>query len=205
MRHTHTKPTGEKLAFTAAQLAQIENVCRGPRELALHRFLRDTCLRGVDALATTPNALLDSSGNVRVRFHSMQRKLSWTHETGSPKRKSSTLLCELEADTREAIAAILPMHKESLDAPLFPITTSWLRLTIKRWVEAIGLDPVYYAAHSYRRTLPTLMYHATKDAEACRQVLGHASLAWTSRYLSVTRDEALNVKRAVMQAARPSA
>jgi integrase len=199
-RHRHTKPTGQKRAFSLDQLGAILGKLRvhgKDREYALCLLLRDTCLRGVDLLALRPVDLLDVDGNVRQRFTSLQRKNIKTGASG----KAATVECELEAETREALAAILPMHKEGDDAPLFPITTSWLRQTIKRWVESIGLDGDLYAAHSFRRTLPAIIYKNTKDLEACRQLLGHANLDHTHAYLAVGRDDAFAAKRAALRGA----
>lgn len=198
-RHVHVGPTGQKKPLSLEQMAAILGNLRKAgkvREYALCLMLRDTCLRGVDLLALRPCDVLDAQSNVKRRFVTTQRKNIKTN--GSKNSASHTVTCELETETQEALAAVVAMHRDGPTGPLFPITTSWLRQTVKKWVEGIGLDGSAYAAHSFRRSLPSIIYRHTKDLEACRILLGHSSLDHTNAYLGVTRDDAFDAKRRVL-------
>lgn len=64
---------------------------------------------------------------------------------------------------------------------------------VKAWVEAIGLDPAMYGAHTMRRTKASRTYRRTKNLRAVQLLLGHTKLESTVRYLGVEVDDALEM------------
>ena len=75
------------------------------------------------------------------------------------------------------------------------LSTNQYRRLVKGWVRAIGLNPDDYSTHSLRRTLPSFVYHETKNIEAVRNLLGQSSVTATSRYLNVAGSDSLNLAR----------
>ena len=128
----------------------------------------------------------------KVRLTVQQQK------TGKP------VAIELNDYTRGALAAwIRESGKDELDF-LFTrsgephghrLSTAQYRKLVKGWVRAIGLNPDDYSTHSLRRTLPSFVYHETKNIEAVRNLLGQSSVTATSRYLNVGGRDSLNLAR----------
>ena len=66
-----------------------------------------------------------------------------------------------------------------------------IRLTAP--VDAIGLRPEEYCAHSLRRTKASIIYKATSNIRAIQILLGHSKIENTARYLCVDTDDALTL------------
>jgi len=60
-------------------------------------------------------------------------------------------------------------------------------------VASIGLDPVDYGTHSFRRTKASLNYRQTKNLRAVQLLLGHTKLESTLRYLGIEVDDGLEM------------
>ena len=158
---------GQKSAFgllnvaaIAAHLTRQGNI----RDLSLFLAGIDTCLRSVDLLALRVRDVRDHRGNIRPEFATNQRKLE-RGGTGKTARKVA-VKCMLTPRTQAALA--LHVAGKHDDALLFPITCGQLRRLVKQWASAVELDPATHAAHSLRRTLPSAVYAASHDLEACR-------------------------------------
>jgi integrase len=188
------KPRGQSLGLSKDQLGQVAAVVAGhPRNAALWATAVCSCLRSSDLLALRVCDVLDGDGIVRERFTTVVRKTTNFH-AASVRRVTQT--CLLSPQARELLAA----RKAGLsgEAKLFPLTTSRHRQLVKEWVSAIGLDATRYSGHSTLRSMPSIVYAATKDLAACRQLLGHKDLTHTAGYLSVDVDKAIDVARDVM-------
>ena len=64
---------------------------------------------------------------------------------------------------------------------------------VRRWVQAIGLNPVAYGTHTMRRTKAALIYRRTKNLRVVQLLLGHSKLESTVRYLGIDVDDALEI------------
>ena len=150
----------------------------------------DSALRGCDLLAVRVQDIRDHHGNIRAEFTAHQRKLE---RTRSGRARKVMVHCQLSPKT-QAVLATLVVGK-SADELLFPVCTRTLRRWVKGWATLCGLDPGEHSGHSLRRTLPAAIYRATKDVEACRQILSHSNLQHTSAYLGISRGDAFAAAR----------
>jgi len=189
------KPRGEKLAFSPQQIEMLaaflqeKDDLRHRREYALMRLAVDTMLRSVDLLALTHDMLM-FDGRVVDDFEIQQQK------TGE------RVKCILTEPARTAVEAYIarfsPAIQAEKDRRLFPFSGRWYHYLVVKWCRMIRLDPRRYGTHSFRRTKAKAIYGATGNIEACRQLLGHSSIAHTQKYLGVTKDEAAAFARKVV-------
>ena len=162
------------------------------RDLALFSVALDSMLRSSDILQLKVGDVCGSHLKPKARLTVQQQK------TGKP------VSIELNDYTRGALSAwILESGKDEHDF-LFTrrgephgqrLSTAQYRKLVKGWVRAIGLNPDDYSTHSLRRTLPSFVYHETKNIEAVRNLLGQSSVTATSRYLNVGGRDSLNLAR----------
>lgn len=192
---TWTKPKGvaqgQMKALDAASIASIRGHLANhgsQRDRALFALALDSMLRGHDLVRLRVRDVVDHLGAVRESFPVVQGKIS--------AGKAHTVLCYLTAPTRDAVAALIAAENKSPDAYLFtgrgrshPLSTCQVRLLLKGWCEAVGLDPTVHSNHSLRRTKAAALYKQSHDLELVRQALGHAYLSSTQSYLSVGSDE----------------
>lgn len=160
------------------------------RDLALFNVAIDTMLRSADVLELRVQDVTDHRGEVVERFSVMQGK------TDNP------VTCSLFPETRACLAEIIAEKGGAKGAYLFtamgssqnrPLTTRHFRGLIKEWIEPLNLDPKYYSCHSLRRTRASIVYKETSNLRVVQQLLGHASMTHTVRYLGVSIDDALNM------------
>ena len=76
-----------------------------------------------------------------------------------------------------------------------PISQMQYQRLVKGWLESLGLAADDYSTHSLRKTKASAIYDATKNVEAVRQLLGHASVAATSAYLGIEQAKALDIAK----------
>jgi integrase len=159
-----------------------------PRDRALFALGLDCMLRGGDLCRLRVAHLVDHGGGVRESFTVVQGKISGG--------KAHTVTVYLTLATRELVAALIARQGKSGNDYLFtgkgrnePLSTDQLRILVKSWVAAVGLDPNTHANHTLRRTKATALYKATRDIELVRRALGHAYVSSTQAYLSVGSDE----------------
>lgn len=181
-----TKPLGQAAPLTVDQVKMITTILRNggeTRDLALFRVAIDSMLRLSDILklqvsdVTTPDGAVVSDITIRQR------------KTGDP------VTCQFGDVTRASIDAHLKTVGGS--GRLFSITPRQFQRLVKKWVSALRIDPERYSPHSLRRTKAALVYAKTKNVEACRQLLGHASVAATSAYLGVSQNEAFTIAKEI--------
>ncbi len=77
-----------------------------------------------------------------------------------------------------------------------PLTRRQYVQQVKKWARLARIrDAHRYATHSLRRTRAAYIYEQTRNIEAVRQLLGHASLGSTSAYLNIDKKRALDIGR----------
>lgn len=187
---------GQKNPLSFHEILQIKEKLQKDglfRDLALLCVGLDTGLRSSDLLALKRSDVLSRTGEIRMKFSVRQKK------TQSP------TLVEISEETKEILAKWLleggDKEGSSGNSYIFesrkkkntPLTHSHYAYLVKKWVRLIGLDATEYSTHSIRRTVPSHMYDATGDVEACREFLGQKSLLATSTYLSVGKRKALAI------------
>lgn len=128
-----------------------------------------------------------------------------TFEVGQKKARGRSVKCHLSPKAQDALRAYLGLPRP-VGSPINPERLLWLSrgrklsrwkyaAIVKGFAELAHADPAKYGTHTMRRTLPAHVYRETQDIEAARQLLGHASVASTSSYLDVSREQAIEVKR----------
>ncbi|MBX9844564.1 MAG: tyrosine-type recombinase/integrase [Xanthobacteraceae bacterium] len=180
---------GKKAAIAPENIAAIRAYLEthgSARDRALFALGVDSMLRGCDLLRLRTKDVLASDGSVRETLSVVQSKIS--------AGKACTVTCYLTPATRALVAA--HVAGRDLDAPLFcgqgrsyALSKAQLRLLLKAWVAAVGLDPSAHSNHSLRRTKASALYKTTKDLELVRQALGHSHITSTQAYLGVGSDQ----------------
>jgi len=192
---TWTKPKGvaqgqmQALNGTAVEAIRAHLKARGrPRDVALFEVAIATMLRGSDLVRLRVRDVTDDVGAVRDSFPVVQGKVSGG--------KAHTVVVYLPEPSRLALADLVSAEALGADDYLFRgkgrkahLSTCQLRLLIKDWCRAVGLNPRVHSNHSLRRTKASALYKQTRDLELVRQALGHAYLSSTQAYLSVHADE----------------
>ncbi len=188
------KAQGQKRPFSLEHVQMIRLGLRAQghtAQLALFEVALSTMLRAVDLLALTIGDVA-SGGGIVEQLEVMQSKTD------------DTVRVHLSGAAREALAAYLgreALVQPDCDRRLWTDDNgrSLKRLRyskmVKAWAKLAHVDPRFYSTHSMRRTQAAHVYRLTQNHEAVRQLLGHGSLARTSRYLGVGRDDAGEVKR----------
>lgn len=148
----------------------------------------DTMLRASDLVRMRIDNVLDWQGDVLERVEILQQK------TGGK------VTVTLSARTRDAITRWIDQEKLMSAVWLFPggrgqehLSESQYRRLAKEWFTMAGLDARKYSTHSIRRTKASQIYEKTGNLEAIRQLLGHASLTHTQKYLGVDLEKALRI------------
>jgi site-specific recombinase XerC len=69
---------------------------------------------------------------------------------------------------------------------------------LKSWLAEAGLNPKKYGKESLRRTKAMHILNSTGDVDAVRELLGHARIESTVRYLQIApkRTDAIAISRA---------
>lgn len=196
MAKNKSKMRGKMAPFTREQLGAIRTTLQNQlklRDLALFNTGIDTMLRGGDLVSLRVRDVLEA-GNIRETFTWQQEK------TGMP------VHCSLGDATRKSLRAWIATANLAPHDHLFPrshspggvgISDAMLRLLIKGWVEAIGLNPEHYSGHSLRRTKAAIAYKSGISLEHIRRSLGHASISHTQEYLGITDADALEAMRGI--------
>ena len=160
------------------------------RDLALFNTALDSQLRGCDLIQLKARDVLDAHGSAQERVSIRQRK------TGQPVQFS------LSQKTRHSLERWIAEAGKIANDYLFTaivgdphkaISTEQLRLLVKKWVKAAGLDPQRYTPHSLRRTQAAYIYAQTGNLRATQLLLGHKNINTTVQYLGIDRAEALDI------------
>lgn len=185
------KLIGQKPPLKLQEVWQIRirlQIAKCVRELALFNLAIDSKLRGCDLVKLKVRDVAHGEAIAR-RTMIMQQK------TQQP------VQFEITEQTRKSLTDWIRQAKLKSDDFLFPgrikasphISTRQYARIVASWVSSIGLNPLEYGTHSFRRTKATLIYKRTKNIRAVQLLLGHTKLESTVRYLGIEVDDALEM------------
>lgn len=172
----------------------------------LATFLRDNdtvhAKRDYALLCVSIDMMARSSDILRLTFGMVQHDGDIVEELQFQQKKTGELAsCVFTEETRSALRAYVGKFaasvREDKDRLLFPFTTRRYRDIVKGWAQMLRLDPKRYSGHSLRRTKAKMIYAATGNAMAVKELLGHTSLRHTQAYLDVERSAALDLARKI--------
>jgi integrase len=176
--------------FTRDDLQLIRAAIRtkgSTRDAALLEVGIDTMLRIGDLLNIRVRDVRDFAGGIVDGFIVVQDKTD------------SGVKVNLTPKARTAIARLIEAEGKWNDDFLFTregephgqaLSEVAMRLVIKRWAKLAHRDPRKYSGHSLRRTKAAFIYSETKNVALVGELLGHTSIAHTSKYLGITTEEA---------------
>jgi len=163
------------------------------RDYLLFVFGINSALRISDLLSLRVKDVFNSQGEIKESFKIKTKKT---------KKEMKILINE---SVRKALKYYF--DKEKFPGPndyLFKTHTgqkldrirAWV--LIKKWVKAVGLDPVNYGTHTLRKTWG---YHSRKNfgipIELISEKLGHKSNAVTKRYIGISQEEINSIEKRV--------
>ncbi len=190
------KSVGQKKPFTPRQVEMLKEFLANAvkiKELALFSLGIDSMLRASDLLKLKVEDLLDFKGQVKTQINLKQQKTKQSHTI------------RISATTAQAIDKLIKHEKKYEDDWLFTAerwgkqkktALSYMKYTrlVKEWCKYLHLvDPRDYNTHSIRRTRAAMVYKATGNIEAVRQLLGQKSVTSTSAYLNLSQQQALDL------------
>lgn len=158
-----------------------------PRDSALLEVGVDTMLRSGDLLNIRVRDVRDFAGGIVESFAVLQDKTD------------TAVRVSLTPKARVAVAKLIEAEGKWQDDFLFTeggqphgpaLSEEMFRRIVKKWAKWAHRDPRKYSGHSLRRTKAAFVYAETRNVEVVRQLLGHTSLAHTSRYLGISDEEA---------------
>ena len=188
---------GQQKALSPESIAAIRKYLEtngSARDRALFALALDTMLRGCDLLKLRVADVCQCDGTVRDAFAVVQGKVS--------AGQARPVEVYVTGVTRDLVAALITAERKAPEDFLFTgkgrtrrLSQDMLRILVKSWCAAIGLNPDDHANHTLRRTKASALYARTKDVELVRQALGHAYVSSTQAYLAVGADQ---VRRACL-------
>lgn len=188
-----TKSRGAMTPFTREQLHLIGaslKAAAATRDLALLCTGVDTLLRCGDLVRLRVRDVTTHTGDIRLNLDVTQDK------TDQP------VTVHLTPQTRQSLTALIKETEKFAGDYLFTreganhgqhLSEVMLRRLVKDWARIARLDPKEYSGHSLRRSKAAFIYEETQNVEVCRQMLGHASLAQTMKYLGVDKKKVADV------------
>lgn len=186
---------GQKTPLTRSQVWEIRKnleIAEDWRDLCLFSVAIDTMLRASDLLALKVGDLLDENGDPKRQLSTRQQKTEKAVLVELSKYSGDCLTEWLKQRPKTRFDYVFTALKGRHGRPIGRVQYSKL---IKKWVNAIRLNPDNYSTHSLRRTLPALIYEETNNIEAVRQLLGQSSVTATSHYLNVGQKASLDIAR----------
>ena len=189
------KSVGQKKPFTPRQVEMLKDILTNKnaiKELALFSFGIDSMLRSSDLLKLKVEDVVDFKGQVKTQVNLKQQKTKQSH------------MIRIAESTTEAIDRMIKHEKKYEDDWLFtaevqgkqkktPMSREKYSLVVKLWCQYLHLDPRDYSTHSIRRTRAAMVYKATGNIEAVRQLLGQKSVTSTSAYLNLNQQQAFDL------------
>jgi integrase len=192
------KARGRMLPFTEAQIAGIRaNLSRPdrpPRDLAIFECWLHTLLRVSDFRELMVADVLGQHG-IRDRIVMRQRKVSTA-------KRCQPVEVGLPPKAREALAAMIEVEGKRPNDFLFtarnrhrePLCRKQLSNLVKAWAREIGMDTHRIAAHSMRRTRPTIaIRRGTASLVNVQHWLGHKQYSTSVGYIGIEHEDSMKV------------
>jgi len=184
---------GKKLALTRSETILIQKMLvrrQKWRDLALFMLGIDSLLRVSDLLKLRVRDIADPRGNVQRQFHITQTKTNRSVEiylTHPTQKAAQFWINASDKSGNDLLFTRLRRRYGEQSA----ISDIMLRLLIKEWVEAIGLDPKRYSSKTLRKTrVRALLETANYDYAVVQKLLGHSNLQSTIHYVDLAQDTA---------------
>lgn len=188
------KPFGQKKPFTPKQVRLLKDILESKgelRDLVLCSLGIDTMLRASDVLKLTAGDVVDNRGNVKGEVLLRQKKTGETHTVAILDEAKKYVL---ELIKKEGLYEDDYLFRGGRDRNKH-LTVRHARNLVKKWAVYLGLNPKEFGSHSLRRTKATYIYKKTNNIEVVRLLLGQKSVASTSTYLNIGKQEALDIGR----------
>ena len=181
----------------AAVRANLSHPDRPPRDLAIWETWLHILLRVSDFRELTVADVQTETGAIRDRIVMRQRKVSTA-------RRCQPVEVDLPPRAREALACLIAVEGKRPDHFLFtargrhrePLSRRQLANLVKSWAREIGMDVHRIAAHSMRRTRPTIaIRRGTASLVNVQHWLGHKSYATSVGYIGIEAEDSLKVSQ----------
>jgi site-specific recombinase XerD len=183
----------EQIAAIRANLAEPN---RAPRDLAIFETWLHNCLRVSDFRLLTVGDVQGTNGAIRSRIVTAQRKVSKA-------KRCQPVEVDVPQRARDALARMIASEGKTAKDFLFthsrrphgePLCRKQLARLVKRWASEIGMDTHRIAAHTMRRTRPTIAIRkGLATLVHVRHWLGHKDIAVTTGYVGIEAEDALQV------------
>ncbi len=192
------KSIGQKKPFTPRQIEMLKQFLENAgktKELALFSFGIDSMLRSSDLLKIKVEDVLDHKGKAKQAIQVKQKKTGQSHQVriGKITGKAIEDLIKKEKKWEEDYLFVADDVRFDFGLRKTAMTRGHYALLIKEWCRLLQLNPKDYSTHSVRRSRAAILYKATNNIEAVRQLLGHKSVSSTSAYLNLGQNEAFDI------------
>ena len=187
------KPLSAKQVISLSKLLEVK-----PRDRALFHAGIDSMLRSSDLRQLRVEDVVDSMGFVREECSITQQKTRKTVTFTLSETTCKALQTWIEVSGKCGREYLFSSRTKNYAGKVLkeqPISQMQYQRLGKSWLESLGLAADDYSTHSLRKTNASEIYDATKNVEAVRQLLGHASVAATSAYLGIEQAKALDIAK----------
>jgi site-specific recombinase XerD len=147
-------------------------------------------------LSTAVGDVQATNGAIRSRIVTAQRKVSKA-------KRCQPVEVDVPQRARDALARMIASEGKTAKGFLFthprrphgePLCRKQLARLVKRWATEIGMDTHRIAAHTMRRTRPTIAIRkGLATLVHVRHWLGHNDIAVTTGYVGIEAEDALQV------------
>ena len=189
----------QKKPLTAKQTKTLSKLLMDtPRDRALFHVGIDSMLRSSDLRHLKVGDVTDSKGIVREECSITQQKTKKTVTFTLSETTCEALQTWIEFSGKGSGEYLFSSRTKNYASKALkeqPISQTQYQRLVKRWLEPLNIATDNYSTHSLRKTKASAIYDATKNVEAVRQLLGHASVAATSAYLGIEQAKALDIAK----------
>jgi len=191
----------KKRAFTEAEVRRLETFIKGSdhryalRDMAILRVSLDSLLRVGDVMALKVGDVRHQEA-VKARFQVRQNKTGDMVAVELTEKTQNVLDAYLKSKPDLNMSDFLFNGRKAASGKAIT-GVQWRRL-LKSYCQAIGIDTADIGTHSIRKTIPTLVYQKSGgNLKACQVLLGHKLLQHREAYLSISEQQAFDLKRLV--------
>lgn len=192
------KSIGQKKPFTPRQIEMLKEFLSNAgktKELALFSFGIDSMLRASDLLKLKVEDVLDFKGKAKTAIQIKQKKTGTSHQVriGKGAQQAIEDLIRKERKFETDWLFVADDKRFEFGRRKTTMCREHYSILIKEWCRYLQLDPRDYSTHSIRRSRAAIVFKATNNIEAVRQLLGQKSVTSTSAYLNLGQNEAFDI------------